>query len=310
MTFKKYPDIERLGHEDNRDILNFGEDTLVIEEKVDGGNGSFWLEDDGMIHFGSRSRDLTKEEDDKIFAKQQINLQNHLADLYKQDIKLNPNYFYYIEWMAKHTINYTSAPDFIGLDIRLKHQANDEGFGMFLGRDSREKEFDRLKIENVPIVWRGTVKELKELNVMELIPKSKYYDGKAEGIVIKNYCRKSSHGNYQLYAKIVTDEFKEDNKAVFGGIRQKTSDTSKIIQQYCTDARIRKMILKLTKEEGKELSKGLMQLLPSNVIKDILKEEFGEIFNNYKFIDFKEMKSKVPRICFRVLNEEIEKNGS
>ena len=50
MTFKKYPDIERLGHEDNKDILNFGEDTLVIEEKVDGGNGSFWLEEDG-IHF-------------------------------------------------------------------------------------------------------------------------------------------------------------------------------------------------------------------------------------------------------------------
>ena len=45
MVFKKYPDIERLGSEDNRDILNFGEDTLVIEEKVDGGNGCFWWED-------------------------------------------------------------------------------------------------------------------------------------------------------------------------------------------------------------------------------------------------------------------------
>ncbi|KKK51762.1 hypothetical protein LCGC14_3111670, partial [marine sediment metagenome] len=51
MSFKRYPEIERLGSEDNKDILLFPEDTLVIEEKVDGGNGSFWLEEDG-IHFG------------------------------------------------------------------------------------------------------------------------------------------------------------------------------------------------------------------------------------------------------------------
>ncbi len=44
MEFKKYPDIERLGHEDNRDLFKLQADTLVIEEKVDGGNGSFWWE--------------------------------------------------------------------------------------------------------------------------------------------------------------------------------------------------------------------------------------------------------------------------
>ena len=63
---KKYPDIERLGHEDNKDIFLNQEDTLVIEEKVDGGNGSFWQEEDG-IHFGSRNRDLTLENDTKMF---------------------------------------------------------------------------------------------------------------------------------------------------------------------------------------------------------------------------------------------------
>lgn len=306
MTFKKYPDIERLGSEDNKEIIKFGEDTLVIEEKVDGGNGSFWLEPEDKrfdtLHFGSRNRDLTSDEDKKTFAKQQIELKDQLLDK-----KLNPDYVYYIEWMAKHTINYTSAPDVIGLDIRLKHQANAEGFGMFLGRDSREKEFERLGIENVPIVWRGTVQELKKLNVIELIPKSKYYDGKAEGIVIKNYCRKHPAGNHQLYAKIVTDEFKENNKAVFGGIRQKNSDTSKIIGEFCTDARIRKAILKFVHEDGEELSLKLMHKVPTYVIKDILKEEFNGIFEKYKFIDFQEMKQKISKLCLRVLREEIEK---
>jgi len=303
MTFKKYPKIERLGDDDNREILLYGEDTLVIEEKIDGGNGSFWIDDKtGQIHEGSRNRNLTLEEDEKTFIKQRLWLRKKL-----QQIKPNKDYVYYIEWMQKHTISYTNIPEVIGLDIRLKHQANAEGFGMFLGMDAREQEFKRIGIENVPTAWRGKVQELKKMNVTDLIPKSKYYSGKAEGIVIKNYCRKHPRGNYQLYAKIVTDEFKENNKAVFGGVRSKNTDTQKIMDEFATDARIRKQIHRLTIEEGKKLDKKLMQLLPTYVIKDILREEFANIYENYKFIDFKDMRSKVPRICFRVLNEEIEK---
>src|SRR3990167_9113252 len=122
MAFKKYPDIERLGHDDNREILMYGEDTVVIEEKVDGGNGSFWLEEDGQVHFSSRNRDLTLEQDTKTFQSFQIQLREHLNGK-----ELNPDYLYYIEWMQLHTIKYTKVPPFIGLDIRLKRMANNEG---------------------------------------------------------------------------------------------------------------------------------------------------------------------------------------
>ena len=309
--FKKYPDIERLGHEDNRDLFKFLDDTLVIEEKVDGGNGSFWFNDkDKTIHLGSRNRDLTDEQDEKAFAKQQIALKQLLKQNYKKGIKLNPDYVYYIEWMALHTIRYTNALDFIGLDIRLKHQANAEGFGMFLGRDLREQEFKRLNIENIPIVWRGKVSEFKKMEVGTLIQKSKYYDGKMEGVVIKNYCRKHPNGNHQLYAKFVTDEFKENNKAVFGSVRQEITDTSKVVDEFVTDARIRKHILKLIKEFNEKLEMKLMQKLPNLVVKDVLKEEFLEIYDNYKFIDFKEMRAKTTKKCLKVLNEEIAKNAN
>lgn len=299
MTFKKYPKIERLGSDDNREILLFGEDTIVIEEKVDGGNGSYWIDKKGVLHEGSRNRDLTSETDEKSFIKQRI----YLRELLK-DKKLHPDYVYYLEWMQKHTITYTNSPEIIGLDIRLKHQANSEGFGMFLGRDVREQEFNRLGIENVPLVWRGKVKDLKKLEIDKIIPQSKYYKGKAEGIVIKNFCRKHPRDNHQLYAKIVTDEFKENNKAVFGGIRQQNTDTSKILDQYFTEARIRKAILKFTKEDGLPLENELMKVLPNYVIKDVLKEEFCEIYESYKFLDFKELRSKVPKICFKILQEE------
>lgn len=310
MTFKKYPDIERLGHEDNKDLFKFQDDTLVIEEKVDGGNGCFWWDKkDNIIHFGSRNRDLTEEKDDKAFAKQQIALKELLKNNYKKGIKLNPDYIYYIEWMALHTIRYTNIPDLIGLDIRLKHQANAEGYGMFLGRDLRDQEFKRLSIENVPVVWRGKVSDFKKMEVGSLIKKSKYYDGKMEGIVIKNYCRKHPRGNYQLYAKFVTDEFKENNKAVFGSVRQEVSDTSKAVDEFVTDARIRKQILKLVNEFNEKLEMKLMQKLPNLVVKDVLKEEFLGIYDKYKFIDFKELRQKTTKRCLKVLNEEITKNA-
>jgi hypothetical protein len=303
MGFKKYPDIERLGNEDNKDILLFPEDTLVIEEKVDGGNGSFWFDEDSSIHFGSRNRDLTLENDDKAFARQQIQLKEHLEKLNQEGIGLNVDYVYYIEWMAKHTISYTSAPFVIGLDIRIKHANNQEGFGFFIGRDAKEQEFKRLGIECVPCIWRGTVKELKELNIRELIPKSKYYDGFAEGIVIKNYTRKHPHENHQLYAKVVRDEFKEDNKAVFGNLKGQITDTHKIVEEFCTEARIRKAVLKFINEDGLFLDLKLMAKVPSYVTKDILKEEFSTIYDKYKFIDFKELKQKIPKKCISVINQ-------
>lgn len=291
MTFKKYIDIERLGHEDNLDILKYSDDVIIVEEKVDGGNGCFWLEDDG-IHLGSRNRDLTTEGDLKTFAKQRQTL---LALLNGKE--LNKDYYYYVEWMQLHTIKYSRAPDVIGIDIRHKRDADAEGPGLFLGRGLREREFERLGIENVPIIWTGKSDELKKLNVMDLIPDSKYYDGKAEGIVIKNYCRKAAMGNHQIYAKVVREEFKELNKAVFGGVKGKDSDTSKIFDEFFTDARINKVILKQINEFNRPLEMGLMKFVPNEVIKDVLKEEFQGIFEKYRFIDFKELKDKVSKKC-------------
>jgi len=225
-----------------------------------------------------------------------------------EEINLNPDYIYYIEWMQKHTINYTNVPEVIGIDIRLKRSADSEELGLFLGREAREQEFKRLGIENVPLIWRGKADELKKKEILKLIPKSKYYDGIAEGIVIKNYTRKCGHGNHQLYAKLVRDEFKECNRAIFGGLKIKASDTLKIVDTYATDSRIRKMVLKLINEEGMKLDRTLMKVLPVRIIKDILKEEFDNIFDNYKFIDFKEMKSLVPKKCLRVIDEEMTKS--
>jgi ATP-dependent RNA circularization protein (DNA/RNA ligase family) len=296
--FKKYPKIYRLGSEEVTEFLDFNEDTVVVEEKVDGGNFSTWLDEDGSLHVGSRNRDLTEEQDEKTFAKQRAYLTEKLKDK-----KLNPDYIYYLECMATHTIKYSTAPDMIGIDIRLKRSMVEGEYGLFLARDLRCQLFDELGIENVPLVWRGTIGELKKQKIEYLIPKSKYYDGKAEGICLKNYCRKSRQGNHQLYAKVVADEFKENNKAVFGGVRKKDTDTEKIVEQYCTQARVYKQINRLTQEDGKPLQMDLMRYLPQAVSKDILQEEITEIFEAYKWLDFKSFKNFVSKKCVKYLQE-------
>lgn len=301
MTFYKYPDIERLGSDENRDLLSVNEDFINVEEKIDGGNGAFCLGEDGVINEQSRNRNLTEEKDEKTFNKQRLYLRERLKGK-----ELNPDYIYFIEWMARHTICYTNAPDVVGFDIRLKHSATSEGTGLFIGRELKEKEFERLGIECIPLIWKGHTGDLKKIEITTLIGKSKYYDGMAEGVVIKNYGRKNGFGQ-QLMAKVVRDEFKEANKCVFGSVKCPDSDTVKIVEEFVTEARVRKMVFTLTQEEGLKLEMALMKFLPTRVIKDVLKEEFSNIYEKYKFIDFREFRVRVMKICLRVLREEMGK---
>jgi hypothetical protein len=300
--FKKFPKIFRLGSEDVRDFMTYGNDQIIIEEKVDGGNGSFWIDEDEAIHVASRNRDLTSEEDEKTFAKQRATLKEILKD--KQEL-ISKDYIYYIEWMAKHTISYTKAPDIIGLDIRSKRSMVDGQHGLFLSRTAKEVEFEKLGIEVVPLVGVKTINEIFKEDVFAMIPQSKYYDGKAEGVVLKNYARKSTNGNYQLFAKVVAIEFKEKNKTVFGNVKDKITDTDKVVNEYCTDGRIKKMIGKLINEEGHKLEMNLMKYLPSAVAKDILAEEITGIYEAYKWLDFKSFKGLVTKRCVIVLQKHM-----
>jgi len=211
--------------------------------------------------------------------------------------------------MAKHTISYETAPDVIALDIRLRHKAfAEEGeIGFFLNRKAKEAEFKRLGLEVVPLVWSGKARELRKLKLEDLIKQSKYYSGQMEGIVIKNYSRKAPTGNHQIFAKVVADCFKENNRAVFGSIKSANTDTIKIVDEFCTDARVRKMVLKHVNELNLPLDLKLMSKIPSAVIKDVVEEEFDGIFANYKFLDFKQMKQLVAKRCLRIIREEMAK---
>lgn len=171
--FIKYPSIYRFGKDEVRDLLEHNEDPIIIEEKVDGGNFTFFIEN-GCLHECSRNRDLTAEGDEKMFMKQRLWLRNQLTLLANEGVNLNPDYLYYVECMQRHTLHYNNAPDFIGLDIRVKHSMKEEAPGLFLGPEAKTNEFKRLGITTTPIIWSGTAGELKKMELEKIIGESKF----------------------------------------------------------------------------------------------------------------------------------------
>ena len=198
--------------------------------------------------------------------------------------------------MAKHTIRYpVGISKWIGLDIKPKEGA----FGhtpCFIGRRAKEDAFKALGIECVSLKGIYKAKDMTDLLIAKLCEKSAYYEGKPEGIVMKNYGRMNVWGR-QMFGKYVLDEFKETNRAVFGGLKMDNSDTIKIVGTFVTPARIRKRILAFNKEGGLPIDRKLMHHLPVAVLKDIFKEETDAIVKGYNEISIGLLKQLTAKRC-------------
>lgn len=292
--FVKYHHIQRLGTIENNELVKDLELDCYVEEKVDG--ACFFITDDLLkkeVIFGSRNRPLLDGLENGQFKGNIDWIKNRI------NVKLNPNYLYYGEAIKKHTIKYDfdNLPKFIGFDIRVK--PNGEEF-KFLNRAEKEKEFKRIGLPIVPLLWSGKV---KDLDIDKLIGESLFDPTVTmEGIVIKT--DKLNRFGRPVYAKIVREEFKEENKKVFGEGLTK-SGACHVAEKYLTPARVNKEINRLVYEENLKLDRSLMKFLPINVCKDILDEEILEIFKSEKEIDFKKFKCLIAKKCLRYLDDFI-----
>jgi len=308
----KYCDISRLGHEENENIFDYPDDVVVITEKIGGGNGQFRLHD-GEIIFGSRNNQFRVGDGSAQNKQFGENAGWILGKLFGNGVGaektagdlLNPDYVYYGEWCKKHTINYAwdTMPKFVGFDIR------DIRTGVFIPYQGMKDEYDRLGLPVVPLITRCKVSELDLTRLENFISKSAYYDGLMEGIVIKNYFRKNIYER-QLFAKIVREEFKEANAAAFnnkgGWIKPLNDDTTKFIDTFYTEARIRKAMLRLTEESGHKLDMPLMHHLPKALIEDIMKEECWTLVKEFDSINFDRIRKVAPKKCLQVLKDVLK----
>jgi len=289
--FSKYIHIQRLGTVENNELVENLDLECYVEEKIDGACGEFF---DDLIRketvFGSRNRPLVSGLENGQFKSNIEWVKNRI-----NGVSLNKDYIYYGEYIKEHTIKYDfdNLPKFIGFDIKEKG-------GTFLSREEKEKEFKRINIPIVPLLFTGFV---KELNIDNLIGKSIFDPSVTmEGIVIKT--NKLNRFNRPVYAKIVREEFKEENKKVFGEGLTKTG-ACHTVEKYLTPSRVNKEIHRLIYEENLKLNRSLMKFLPINICNEILTEEITEIFKNEKEIDFKKFKQLTAKKCLRYLDDFI-----
>ena len=294
MEFRKYDKIHRLGKEEVEGILC---GTCQVSEKIDGANLSVWIGTDDTIHVGSRNNDLTLNGNEFNGAVEYCILHEGI----NKYLRTNPTHRLYGEWLVKHTINYrpTSYKKFYLFDIRIE-----DGY---LLQNQVIALAEEHGIEHVPHLGIYENPTMEQLNA--LLGGSEFGD-RGEGIVIKNLEFRNKFGEL-AYAKIVREDFKEDNGVMFGG-NNKFSDSyweMYVINKYVTVARVQKMMNKIQPMIDKKLDMEHIPRICESVYHDLVTEEAWEISKKVKKLDYDVLKriayKKIRQVYVDVLNESI-----
>jgi len=179
-----------LGPADVRALLA---EEVVVEEKVDGANLGFSVDDEGRLHGQNRGSYLDLDDPKgqwKPLRRWLSSRQHALAEALAPDLMLFGEWCY-----AMHSVRYTRLPDwFLAFDVF------DRTAGQFWSAERRNKLARGLCIEIVPPLGVGHfgLDELKKL-----LGRSSLTEGPAEGL----YVRRQEGGHLLQRAKLVRPEF-------------------------------------------------------------------------------------------------------
>ncbi len=298
MQYKSYQHIEKLGNKEVEGILK---GKCSIQPKIDGTNGVVWLGDDGIIHAGSRRRDLTLDNDNAGFYNTVIkddNIRKYLLD--------HKDHYLYGEWLVPHTIRYyhpESWKHFYVYDIF----SYDRGY---IPYDEYSKELDKYGISYIPEIisidnptMEDLTKYLKETKY--LIPEDKM----SEGIIIKNYEYRNQYGRC-TYAKIVAEEF-FDTKSK---LRMKNhevknmNDEKDIVERLLSEPLIRKEFAKIKLEYPDIKKQELIGRTLNTIFHVFIHEELLDCIEKKKpLINFYYLKKECDERVKEVLRSELFK---
>ncbi len=296
MKFKKYQHIERFGTTEV-DGIELGR--CHVFPKIDGTNSSVWIADDGLISSGSRTRELSQDKDNAGFwmwANEQAPLVNYLKE--------HPTHRLFGEWLVPHSLKtYRDEAwrNFYVFDVaidkmegEITHEQDDKI--KYLPYDEYKPLLEAHRINYIApisVITNGSYEQfINQLAKNVFLIKDGA--GVGEGIVIKNYEFKNRF-NRQVWAKIVTSEFKEKHSKEMGGseIKGKKMVENEIVEKYVTTALCEKVYSKIENDEGFR-GKDIPRLL-NTVFYDLIKEE------SWNFV--KEFKN--PTIDYRKLNQIV-----
>jgi RNA ligase-like protein len=306
MEFRKYQHLERFGATEVSQI-ELGE--CYVFPKIDGSNASVWLDENGQVCAGSRTRKLSLESDNAGFYEWVTKQSNILLYLQK-----HPTHRLFGEWLVPHslkTYRENAWRNFYVFDVcvdRLLEEVLHESDSLlnYLHFNEYSPLLDEFGINFIPPICRVTNSSYEQF-VNQLCKNTYLIDdgkGAGEGIVIKNYEFKNRF-NRQAFAKIVTSEFKEKHAKEFGEqvLGAKKMIEEEICDKFVTIALCEKVLSKIENEKGWS-SKFIPQLL-NTVFYDLVKEDCWEFVKEHRnpIINFKTLQ----HFCFKKVRENLQR---
>lgn len=259
--------------------------------KLDGTNATVWADDKGVIHAGSRNRELSMDKDNAGFYKHVM--ESETMGPICQFCLDNPFMVVCGEWLggkAGHIKSYLNK-EFYVFDMKLATIGNSETekhFGYLpydvyaksLGEYGYQYIIPPLRVYNSDEpVTIDDIAELAESNHFNLP-----LDVVGEGVVVKNYSYLSRFGNYEE-GKIVRDEFKENKgQKSTKSIAEGSNIEQAIVDDLVSSSDIQKCINKVSDLLGQEFSKSngkMVGMVMEMAFSDLLSEEFNVIAKKY-----------------------------
>lgn len=329
MSFRRYDHVVRHGHEDVEG-LDIGD--VYIFPKLDGTNSSVWfdrLDEDAdfinavnEIQCGSRTRTLAEGADNAGFWRWAHELENR-KKLNEVRFGGGQHWTIYGEWLVPHTIKTYREEAWRKFYVFDVYDNEKEKYLSYEEYEPTIKGAGLDVIEPLCIFTNPSLEQLRrevEANSYLIMDGA----GCGEGIVLKNYGWRNKY-DHQPWAKIVRNEFKEENRREFGTTEKGGAFQveAAIAEEYVTQVLVEKtrakILCDLTDEdiaagveeppdwEDGSLDKGYeviytrvqerhrAQIIPrllGTIFYELVNEELWEALKKHKFptVDFKRLR--------------------
>lgn len=251
-------------------------DIIQITTKIDGANASIaWDETTGKLEVFSRTNLLDQPGALRGFydyVKTEVEPKTDWSQLF--------DLVFFGEWCVKHSVTYNSE----WYNKWRVYDIWDKRLGSYLLQSSVKNICKQLGLEYIEELYYGPF--ISWDHCRSFLNKSTAYGPEQEGIVIKNQSKLNNENNKApAYLKIVNERFKEsqhskkEKKPLDPEAEAAKAEAAKLAASIVTEARVRKLILKLVDEglvpvelQPKDMG-AVMKQLPKRCFDDCLKEE-------------------------------------
>jgi hypothetical protein len=286
---------------------------VVLQEKVDGSQFRFGINEDGEVLCGSKAVSFEPGHCEKMF-KPAVDYVESIEDEIRHDFHTDTYFFCeYLQKTKHNVLNYERIPKNHLVLFDVFHR------GEWLSEDRKALEVHAvtLGIDVAPELWRGEI-EMQRVGAGEKFDRTKGYTGldflkntihsnlsflggvQIEGVVIKNYKESIDVGGviFPLFTKYVREEYKEAHNSEWKS-RSPKGSMQEYFDGFCNEARWQKAVQHL-KDKG-ELEQSPRDI--GNLIKEVQNDIKSEEIDNIKDFLYKNFIKDIIRRSVRGLPE-------